>query len=242
MTLVASIKRGFTNVTLLVLLLYCIFQIPDKILPFKGQFAVVWSDSAWYWRDYPIRVDFEIWYGLLRKAYLSNSFKFSMLWLTRSLKNMVCEHCVKIAQIRSFFWSVFSCNPTEYGNLLSGPYFPLFRLNTEIYWSKYPYLVRIQENTDQKKLSIYTLFMQWRFSSASSSVKCLQTYSNEIYQNGAPLENCFGFVDGAWMTTYKLKENQIIIYNYHKRGPCSKVPEYCLTNQLDCAHKWSIWR
>ena len=26
-------------------------------------------------------------------------------------------HCVKRVQIRSFFWSVFSCIPTEYGDL-----------------------------------------------------------------------------------------------------------------------------
>ena len=34
----------------------------------------------------------------------------------------------------------------------SGPYFSEFRLNTEIY------KVRIRENTDQKKLRIWTLF------------------------------------------------------------------------------------
>ena len=44
-------------------------------------------------------------------------------------------HCVKSAQIRSFFWFVFSCIRTEYGDLQS----------------KSPYTVRIQENADQKK-------------------------------------------------------------------------------------------
>ena len=47
-------------------------------------------------------------------------------------------HCVKSVQIRSFFWSVFSCIRT----------------------------VRIKENTDQKKLRIWTLFTQWWQSSA----------------------------------------------------------------------------
>ena len=47
---------------------------------------------------------------------------------------------------------------SKYG-VFSGPYFPLFRLNTEIY-SKSPYSVGIQENTDQKKLCIWTLFTQ----------------------------------------------------------------------------------
>ena len=53
-------------------------------------------------------------------------------------------HCVKSVQIRSFFWAVSSCIRTEYGDL--------FR--------KSPYSVRLQENTDQKKLHIWTLFTQ----------------------------------------------------------------------------------
>ena len=71
---------------------------------------------------------------------------------------------MKSIQIRSYFWSVFSCIRNEYGDLLrksshsvqmqentdqygviSGPYFPIFGLNMEIYYS-----VRIQEHTDQK--------------------------------------------------------------------------------------------
>ena len=43
-----------------------------------------------------------------------------------------------------FFLSVFSCTRTEYGDLRS----------------KFPYSVRIQENTDQKKHRIWTLFTQ----------------------------------------------------------------------------------
>ena len=54
-------------------------------------------------------------------------------------------HCVKSVQIRSFFWSVFSCIRTEYGHLLR----------------KSPYSVQAQENTDQKKLRIWTAFTQW---------------------------------------------------------------------------------
>ena len=54
-------------------------------------------------------------------------------------------HCVKNVQIRSFFWSMFSCIRTEYGDLLR----------------KSSYSVRIKEITDQKKLRIWTLFTQW---------------------------------------------------------------------------------
>ena len=46
--------------------------------------------------------------------------------------------CVKYVQIRSFFWSVFSGIRTEYGDIRSIS----------------PYLVRMWENTDQKKLRI----------------------------------------------------------------------------------------
>ena len=47
---------------------------------------------------------------------------------------MVHMHCVKIVQMRSYFWSVFSCIRIEYGDLLR----------------KSLYSVRIQENMGQK--------------------------------------------------------------------------------------------
>ena len=53
-------------------------------------------------------------------------------------------HCVKSVQIRTFFWSVFSRISIEYEGLRSN----------------YPYSVRIQENTDQKNLCIWTLLPQ----------------------------------------------------------------------------------
>ena len=79
--------------------------------------------------------------------------------------------CVKRVQIRSFFWSVFSCIRTEFGDWLR----------------KSPYSVWIQENTDQKKLRIWTFFTQCSFVSSSTclnfllkkimSVFLLKTYS-----------------------------------------------------------------
>ena len=53
---------------------------------------------------------------------------------------------MKSAQIRSFFWSVFSHIRTKYGDLLR----------------KSLYSVRIQKNVELKTLSIWTLFTQWR--------------------------------------------------------------------------------
>ena len=51
-------------------------------------------------------------------------------------------HCVKSVQLRSYFWSIFPCIRTEYRDLLR----------------KSPCLILIQENTDQKKRRIWTLF------------------------------------------------------------------------------------
>ena len=59
-------------------------------------------------------------------------------------QNWYGNHCVKIVQIRSFFWSVFSRIRIEYEEI--------FRIS--------PYSVRMRENTDQEKLRIWTLFTQ----------------------------------------------------------------------------------
>ena len=52
--------------------------------------------------------------------------------------------CLKSVQIRSSFSFAFSCTRTEYGDLLR----------------KSQYSVQIQENMDEKKLFIWTLFTQ----------------------------------------------------------------------------------
>ena len=48
-----------------------------------------------------------------------------LLFHDQNIKN---QHCVKSVQIRSFFWSAFSCIRTEYGDLRSK-----FIPNTEKY-------------------------------------------------------------------------------------------------------------
>ena len=53
-------------------------------------------------------------------------------------------HCVERVQIQCFFWSLFSRIWTEYRDLRS----------------KYLYSVQVRENTDQKKLRIWTPFAQ----------------------------------------------------------------------------------
>ena len=56
------------------------------------------------------------------------------------------QHIVKCVQIRSFFWSVFSCIRNEYGEILRNS----------------PYSFQMWEITDQKKLRFWTLFMQYK--------------------------------------------------------------------------------
>ena len=56
----------------------------------------------------------------------------------------VHSHCVKSAQVQSFFWSVFSLIRTEYGEILCIS----------------PYSVRMRENTPREKFCIWTLFTQ----------------------------------------------------------------------------------
>ena len=68
------------------------------------------------------------------------AFRIAFSWMRFSNLD-----CVKSIQIRSYFWSVFSCIWTECGEI----------------WSISLYSVRIQENTDQKKLRIWTRFTQW---------------------------------------------------------------------------------
>jgi hypothetical protein len=45
----------------------------------------------------------------------------------------------------------------------------------------------------------------------------LHRYAEAIYQHGAPLQNCFGFIDGTVREIARPKYNQRVMYNGHKR-------------------------
>ena len=74
----------------------------------------------------------------------------------------VILHCMKSVQIRSFFWSVFSCIWTEY----------------EDFRSKSPYSVRRRENTDQKKVRIWTLFSQCLLNGLFIILSCVSVWAS----------------------------------------------------------------
>ena len=74
-----------------------------------------------------------IFYGIIPDRFLCYIF-LEPKYFSRYSKNKMNNSCVKCVQIQSF----------------SGPYFPIFELNTEIYSA------RIEENTDYKILCIWT--------------------------------------------------------------------------------------
>ena len=76
------------------------------------------------------------------RCFTTNCLIFSKI---KSEHKKLLYHCVKSVRIRICFWSVFTCVRTEYGD----------------FFHKFPYSVRTQENKDQKKLRIWTLFTQF---------------------------------------------------------------------------------
>ena len=92
------------------------------------------------------------------KEFFSALFTFcpyKTIVINKSFLKREFYHCIKAVQIRRFSWSVFSCIRTEYKDLRS---------------KSPPYLVRIKQNTDQKKLRIYTVFIQCLFCVFKNSV------------------------------------------------------------------------
>ena len=61
----------------------------------------------------------------------------------------------------------------------------------------------------------------------------LQEYANVIHEKGAPLENCFGFIDGTVIEICRPKPiYQRIVYNGHKRVHSIKFQSLALPNGL----------
>lgn len=61
---------------------------------------------------------------------------------------------------------------------------------------------------------------------------CLQNYADVIHQRGAPLDNCFGFIDGTVCKIYRPTVNQRVVYNGHKRVHGLKFQSLALPNGL----------
>ena len=60
----------------------------------------------------------------------------------------------------------------------------------------------------------------------------LEKYAEAVFNQGAPLSNCFGFVDGTVRPITRLGENQRLLYNGHKRVHGLKFQSVVLPNGL----------
>ena len=60
----------------------------------------------------------------------------------------------------------------------------------------------------------------------------LKTYAEVIHELGAPLENCFGFIDGTVRPIGRPKQHQRVMYNGHKRVHAIKFQSVVLPNGI----------
>ena len=58
----------------------------------------------------------------------------------------------------------------------------------------------------------------------------LEQYANTIHNKGAPLQNCFGFIDGTVLGIARPQTNQRVCYNGHKRIHALKFQSIALPN------------
>ena len=62
--------------------------------------------------------------------------------------------------------------------------------------------------------------------------RSLEEYTYAVSRKGAPLDNCFGFVDGTVRPITRPGENQRVLYNGHKRVHAIKFQSVALPNGL----------
>ena len=62
----------------------------------------------------------------------------------------------------------------------------------------------------------------------------LEEYSIAIHNKGAPLTNCFGFVDGTVCPGSRTGQNQRLLFNGHKRMHALKFQSAVIPNGLIC--------
>ena len=71
---------------------------------------------------------------------------------------------------------------------------------------------------------------QWNFDILSPPM--LQEYADVIHAKGAPLNNCFGFIDGTVRPISRPGQHQRIVYNGHKRVHSLKFQSVALPDGL----------
>ena len=71
---------------------------------------------------------------------------------------------------------------------------------------------------------------QWNIGVLSPPL--LQEYADVIHAKGAPLQNCFGFIDGTVRPISRPGQHQKVVYNGHKRVHSLKFQSVALPNGL----------
>ena len=62
--------------------------------------------------------------------------------------------------------------------------------------------------------------------------QALEQYAEAIHTKGAPLQNCFGFIDGTVRPISRPRDNQRRVYNGHKRVHALKFQSVIIPNGL----------
>jgi hypothetical protein len=62
--------------------------------------------------------------------------------------------------------------------------------------------------------------------------QALEQYAEAIHNKGAPLQNCFGFIDGTVRPISRPRKNQCVVYNGHKRVHAIKFQSVVIPNGL----------
>ena len=62
--------------------------------------------------------------------------------------------------------------------------------------------------------------------------QALEQYAEAIHNKGAPLQNCFGFIDGTVRPISRPRDNQRRVYNGHKRVHALKFQSVIIPNGL----------
>ena len=93
-------------------------------------------------------------------------------------------------------------------------------------WNKYDYPC----SDGSYFLSYGHRISQWNFDILSPPI--LQEYADVIYAKGAPLNNCFGFIDGTVRPISRPGQHQRIVHNGHKQLHSLKFQSIALPSGL----------
>ena len=69
-----------------------------------------------------------------------------------------------------------------------------------------------------------------------------QTYVDAVTARGAPLPNCFGFIDVTVRPISRPGEHQRLLCNGHEKGSCPEISKRCFAKWLDRKSVWLSWQ